>query len=134
MVGRADFERWASGLGLDVERVVSDKRYISMETEWAWRAAVAFSEPEESEGDWVMISTRLPTAADATAEGLVRWRRSGVGCHNRYDEVPVDADAWMPIPVTVSMPKGPSSVCRVVSPSGPLPPLHALFKAMKEDE
>jgi len=32
------FEQWATKEGLSLERVASDKRYCSMETEWARRA------------------------------------------------------------------------------------------------
>jgi hypothetical protein len=36
-MNRSKFERFAQKNGLPLERLENDKRYASMETEWAWR-------------------------------------------------------------------------------------------------
>jgi hypothetical protein len=35
---RQEFEQWARQQGLWLSRLFNDRRYESMETEWAWRA------------------------------------------------------------------------------------------------
>ena len=45
-------------------------------------------------GEWVSCADRLPTEADANKHGMVRWRRSGIGCNGLWSDVPIDADAW----------------------------------------
>lgn len=59
-------------------------------------AAAQAADALEEKG--VSCSDRLPTSEDANSNAMVEWLRSGIWMRGAFNEQPVDATRWRPLP------------------------------------
>ncbi|KAE8546114.1 hypothetical protein [Marinobacter nauticus] len=85
-MNRSKFERFARKNGLPLERLSNDKRYTSLETEWAWRGYCEATESLVSEA----VAICREEADEWDSDRLVTHKNYAEHCGERIRQLKED--------------------------------------------